>query len=411
MLFLTLLMACGLFDDLLSPKSMTDRSSPYFDRDCGEFNWAVENKTDLLADCRCLNNQVGISGIDECKRPYFTYEELGKNIGEGPSFAGLYNTAFGGGFLEDEEDGSGTLYVAVLWNYREDMQGAILAVDIQTGERRIVSGSGETYVGDGPPFGHLLDARRGPDGNIYAFGDQYNPGVVDIFRVDPETGDREIVWGGRQPGFPQCEFGDDGPMQYTDSGFAIGPEGQFYIGVSNPTQGVGIVEIAPDGSSCDVLTFTGGSEAARGRGFDMRGFVMGYTLHDDKLWAFTTGEKTFFAVDLDSGDRSNAIEIDPFTIGERWAAWDEARGGFWTSGMMNGTWAAFVRPDTGEYVDIYTAGAVDWMPVAALGPVNINSLNFGGMWLKKNGNLLFAHDSYAIVELEVKSGNSIVLSL
>jgi hypothetical protein len=405
MLALAALFAC----DFLDPHSMTDASSPYYDRDCAEFDWALANKTDLLADCRCLDNQVAISGIDECKRPYFTFDTLGRNIGEGPSFAGLYNSAFGGGFLEDAEDGSGTLYLAVAWNYREDMQGAILAVDIQTGARRIVSGSGEEAVGDGPAFGHLLDARRGPDGFIYAFSDSYNPGVMDIFKVDPETGDREIVWGGRQSGYPQCELPGDGPLQYTDSGFAVGPEGQFYIGVSNPTQGVGIVEVAADGSSCDVLTFTGDAAIARGDGFDMRGFVMGYTIHDNKLWAFTTGEKTFFAVDLETGDRTNAIAIDPFTIGERWAAWDETRGGFWTSGMMNATWAGFVELD-GDYVDVYTPGAVEWMPVAALGPFAINSLNFGGMWLKKDGNLLFAHDAFAVVELEVKSGNSIVVS-
>jgi hypothetical protein len=390
------------------PTSMLDKTSPYYNRPCTT-DWAVKYKTALKADCRCLNNQVAISGIDECKRPYFVFETLRKNIAEGPSFAGLYNAEFGGGFLEDHEDGSGTLYVAAKWNYREDMQGAILAVDLKTGQRRIISGVGEEVRGEGPAFGHLTDVRRGPDGAMYAFSDRYNPGEMAIYRIDEATGDRSIIWEGRNGDYPQCEIGEDDVVQYTDSGFAIGPQGQFYIGVSNPTQGSGIVEVAADGSSCKILTFSGDASVARGEGFQMRGFVMGYTVHDGKLWAFTSGEKTFFSVDLATGDRGDAVEIDPWTLGERWAAWDDSRQLFWTSGMMNGTWAAAYDPADKSFLTVYQGG-VDWMPKGVEGPFKINSLNFGGVWVKKNGNLLFAHDSYAIVEVEVFSGNSIVLS-
>lgn len=53
-----------------------------------------------------------------------------------------------------------------------------------------------------------------------------------------------------------------------------------------------------------------------------------------------------------------------------------------------------------------------WYPLCpGTGPITINSLNYGGMWLLPNGNLLFAHDSVSIVEFEPSTGNSMIRSL
>jgi hypothetical protein len=66
--------------------------------------------------------------------------------------------------------------------------GAIVAVDLLTNDKELISRAGER--GDGPPFDTLVSLSLTADGTaVYAAGQN----TSEIFRVDLETGNRELV--------------------------------------------------------------------------------------------------------------------------------------------------------------------------------------------------------------------------
>jgi hypothetical protein len=391
--------------------TITDRDSPYYDRPCPLEQYRTY-KSDLIADCRCGINQVPSAGIPVCRRPYEAKLD-GVRIGAGPSLVDLFNLEYNGGFLEEDEGPEGTLYVATSFGGSLDRDGHILKIDVATG---IETFSNDVpfeewgYVGEGPRFGSVLDIARAPDGSIIAFN--RDPQFSRVLRVDPFTGDREVLWDqlGRD-GAPttQCfhpTVGD--PLQITDTGFAVDEVGRVYLGVANPVTGRGIVRFSPSFDSCEVVTLPG----VRGDGIPLSGFINGFSWHEGYLIAAETMSKQWFAVDIETGDRLLIVQGQGVAPAERWARWDADRQVWWLVGYQNAVTVDIFEPDTGNYASIFGGGGTfDWMPLGAGGPVIINSLNYAPFWIRSNGNLLIAQDGMSIVEFEPHSGNSVVISL
>lgn len=86
-----------------------------------------------------------------------------------------------------------------------------MEINLDDGKRSVLSGQymdkGELKtVGEGPLFCHLLDIRKGPDGMLYGYSDPPMPSSHEIIRVDPKTGNRELVWKVRSPSLSSSAF-------------------------------------------------------------------------------------------------------------------------------------------------------------------------------------------------------------
>lgn len=394
--------------------SVKDASSPLYSRSC-TLTQHLSNPTSLPGDCRCLDNRAQTNGIDACKRPYDAAKS-GTKLGDGPSFGLLPNAHISGGFIDSA---SNTLIASVYWDGSSAPKGLVVSYDLSTWGRRFVSGEWKNELpqqaGSGPAFTHLKDIRPGADGKWYALS--YKPQKPQIFRVDPTTGARSVIWTGGEAGFGQCASGDPKAqgksVQYTADGFAVDADGSFLLGYANPQRdGRGIVRISANGASCSYVTASGkrADGMTRGVGDEMRGFVQGFALHDGAIWAFTTGEKRLWAVDPATGDRRVKSTT---AVGERWAVWDAKRAVLWTAGLQNSVTVGAFDPATGRAVNVFKdAGKVPWLPLAAEGPIRINSLNYGPMFVNPaTGTLLLGHDSIGLLEFEPETGNSFVRSL
>ncbi|MEC9442929.1 MAG: hypothetical protein VYE40_17685 [Myxococcota bacterium] len=400
-----------------------------------------EYKTSLEADCRCGTNEVPLHGVDMCsfistgvsEREAIVGERLEgearNRFGSGPSMAGVFNTQYNGGFIDQE---ARKLIVANSWNGSDDTKGVIFSIDLDNGDREVISGqyptdAGVQEVGDGPSFTYAIDVKPGPDGAYYVFTDSQQTADATIYRVDPATGNRTIIWDApdstttweeaRDSPFGQCIDGyGTGVVQYSQLGFAIDEQGRYYIGYANVQRdGRGIVRISADGSECEYITATGNRQdgMTKGSGGDLGGFVQGFTFHDGKLWAFTTQPKKLWSIDVETGNRTEEMEaLSAGALGERWIIWDEGRQIMWTVGLL-GT-ITIVGVDLEEkkaYHAKTDCGQVDWLPMCLGGPGSIINQNLGGAWLDEStGNLFFVQKGDGIIEYEVDTGNSVIRS-
>ncbi len=119
-------------------------------------------------------------------------------VGSGPTFYQGGSEQFRGGFVTP--DGR-TLYLALETLRNTDPFGVVMAVDLTTGDRRVVSGYLNTIerVGKGLKvqgdrdtldlytLGNIFDVQPLPDGSLVA-----NTGQ--LIRIDPLSGDRTLLW-------------------------------------------------------------------------------------------------------------------------------------------------------------------------------------------------------------------------
>lgn len=89
-----------------------------------------------------------------------------------------------------------------------DNQGAVIRVDLATGNRTMVSGydgqdrrgKGQAYTSDRGEAGEAWDlggvraVRPGPGGSILALVDKGLQQRSEVFQIDPKTGDRKLLW-------------------------------------------------------------------------------------------------------------------------------------------------------------------------------------------------------------------------
>jgi len=433
-------------DDELSEvscaSSVLDPNARFYNQSC-QLLQHLRYKTRLEGDCRCGPNQTPRDGVDFCTvlstgvsqyrgAPEDKLEGDARNtFGSGPSMIGVFNVQYSGGFIAEDEDNK--LIVATLWDAAAQPKGLIMRIDLETGDREVVSGmyptdTGLEVVGEGPDFHHVIDVRLGPDGKYYALSDAQQPGSAAIFRVDPETGKRDIVWSAAPPGstyeealdlgFGHCIGGDgSSTVQYGQNAFLVDDDGSFYLGYANVQRdGRGIVKISPSGDTCEFLTATGVREDGfgRGNGDEMRGMVQGFTKHEGKLWAFTTQPKVLWSIDMETGDRTVEFSSSVAGIlGERWAFYDEKREVMWATGLMNSVTITALDLKTDKVIDIFSSCTddIDWLPLCVTGPAKVISQNYGGAWVHPvTGNLFYVQAADSIVEVELDTGNSVIRS-
>ncbi|MBZ9751599.1 hypothetical protein K7W42_12055 [Deinococcus sp. HMF7604] len=119
-------------------------------------------------------------------------------VGSGSSFYQGGSEQLRGGFVTP--DGQ-TLYVALETLRNTDPFGVVMAIDLNTGNRRVVSGylntvekvgrgvqvQGDRDLLDLYTLGSVTDVQRLPDGSLVAYAGQ-------LIRIDPTTGDRTLLW-------------------------------------------------------------------------------------------------------------------------------------------------------------------------------------------------------------------------
>jgi len=405
--------------------SLQDENSEFATRSC-KLKQYIKHKTALPADCRCGSNRSNSSGLNVCQRPTEVARNMGVNIGKGPSFANYYNSRLTGGFIDYKNN---ELIASVQWGSGKESRGLIVAYDMSDWSRRFVSGDaqdeyGHHVIAKGPSFFKLKDVQAGKDGYWYGFShEQVKGGGLRILQIDPKTGERKLIWAGRDNSYGQCPSGrkivrNDSQkyVQYTQEAFAVDPsDGSFLLTFSNNKMGgTGIARISSDGSTCNFVTLSGSRDdnLKVGRGFDLRGPMLGLYIHAGKIFTHSSGEKTFYEIDPNNGNRKALARKGPKPPAWRRVAWDEERKVFWVSGKMNSVSIAAFDPAKKKYLIAHKSCGKKfpwaWYPLCMGGPIRINSLNYGPMWLnKKTGNLLFGQDLIGIVEFEPSTGNSI----
>ncbi|PKN56529.1 MAG: hypothetical protein CVU56_15620 [Deltaproteobacteria bacterium HGW-Deltaproteobacteria-14] len=420
--------------------SVASASAPYYERSCGLVH-QIEHPTTLDGDCRCSNNRVPSAGIRECVSAQ--YLDPAVSFGAGPRVRPLAQPHINGGLFDAA---ARELIVGVDWSSSaHPSSGLVLAVNVDSGDRRVVSGGYEdaagafTEIGSGPSLRKVIDVRRGPDGKLYAVSVAGTSTTLEIVRVDPTTGARTVAWRAQDAAFGQCPSGDPARLgvQVNDRGFAVDDQGRFYLGFTNTSaygEGVGVVRVAADGASCAFVTRSGsqplntyaGVDVGAGYAFD-RGRYQGFALKDGALWAIQSAYLSLVEVDLATGDRTQVSSASTSTgvigggptnasgIGQRWVVWDEARGLWWASGANNRRVLTAIDPATGDRTEAYCLASNPdrpWRELCLGGALIAGYQNEGGMWLDPaSGDLLIAHENFSIVRVDVVHGNSMRISL
>jgi hypothetical protein len=456
--------------------TVADVNSPYYNETCDpsfsfhQYAWSgtapnetYEYQTFLTADCRCGGNRQppGIGGLFICQRP--SEVPLGVSFGTGPSVRVLPNSSIIGGTLDSE---SRMLYVGVEWqdSFYED-QGAILAVDADTGDRTILSGQwmdpsdgyatygesdptdktfwSETIAGAPAyknPLGRVYDIELGSDGYLYAMTADKDL-QTHIVRVDIATGNRKVMWTEKrtldpnnqnEPAHIQCDNGAVGIGARTwvqlnqEAGFELDANDNYLLPViqNGTVQDItpnGIIRVAKDGSACTWVTRFGMG--------DQNGFA-GQTLGTGPLAQFSFDslymhQGQLYAVPFDL----SVYKIDPTTgkrsivasdvlgtgalVGMDWMDWDTTRQLMWTGGTGGGTTLVSWNMTSGVrfgHMGLKLAKATDFQ--TASGPLDTCCGNHRPGWVDPlNGNLIMVHNSYGILRFEPESGNSVILSL
>lgn len=142
------------------------------------------------------------AGNVRCKSSSSNEGKIGKGL---PFNLGGY-VVIGSGFVDAA---SNTAYVPVEFGSQQDNQGAVFAVDLKTGDRKIISGyDGEEWHGKGQEYvdssgrkqtaydlGRVEVVRPGPTpGTVLALVDKGLQQRTEIFNIDVKTGDRRLVW-------------------------------------------------------------------------------------------------------------------------------------------------------------------------------------------------------------------------
>lgn len=367
--------------------STTVEDSEFYPRNC-TIEQFEDNRTDLPVDCRCNEAQQG--GLPICWPPGVSYLE-GNEWGSGPRMADVNRLSreSGGGFV----DPATREYVMTLnWSDATYTQsaGAIWGINVDTGERRVISGINDTpegyvTVGGGydsnatvggvvrhaAPFPYIFDVKVGADGFWYAYGADGGDNT-EIIRVDPATGDRTLVWHraieGAHEEFGQCRRFLADPdnltsIQYNHRSFTMDPAGNFYLSFRDAVFGDGIVRIDADGLTCTPIMRMHGADGApdigggasfqsqniRGIGWVQRPgvdpVIVMFTVLGTRLYSVdpTTGLRTLVSAVGDGDELGSGMGA----IGNDWFIWDDATNLLWTSGGNSALFVA-VNLDTGD---------------------------------------------------------------
>lgn len=406
LLTLPLLTGCSLMDQTVCPGEPRDLHEG-------------RGPSELEYDCRCT---FAVNDEPMCQPNADRAKELTGPLGEGFDLTtqGSYvQQRFGEVWPE-----YGEIILAVSTYTKEP--GLLLALDYTTGDRRVLSGTylddsvGQVTVGEGQMWGEPNYALRGPDDQIYVYAVSHAH-QGQIWRVDPETGDREVVWLHATDGFGQCMNGvpdDDDPnttppkelqLQLEGEGFAVSDQGSFYLTTirnGSPEPGSGVIEVSADGSSCRVVSM-GEGEAGNayadgvGGGYPMGPDVREVAVLDGRL--FIHASHSILEVDPETGDR---VRLGAAPEGQM--QWHDALGMILITGIKDpqDKNIHLFDTETGELWSQVCQNIDEGHPIGAECFTDVVAFGEEQAWVRPDGKLIIAtnYDYFVIAEME--TGNA-----
>jgi len=210
----------------------------------------------------------------------------------------------------------------------------------------------------------------------------------------------------------------------------------FYLafrGAGSYSEGVGVVRISTNGTTCSVVTRSGAgalnafanSNVGTGVNVD-RGYYGGFSLQNGQLFVLNDALLALFRVDLATGQRTRvssastangvlgAGPVNLGGIGQRWLAWDATRNVLWASGVLSYRALTAVNTTTGDRVEAFcrtTTPAAPWRNVCLGGVLEGGYQNFGGFWVDPaNGDPIVVHENHSLVRIDLRNGNSMRFS-
>lgn len=228
-------------------------------------------------------------------------------VGEGPAFPDVFDSPEVDGVWVDAA--SRTLYVAATTRLgAAESVAAVMTVDIDTGDRALLSGTiddprtGRVEAGSGPEMGPLMDVAGHPDGGLVVHGER------GFFRVMPD-GTRTLI----QDAY--CSHGgfDWNYLNRVSSpAIAVGPDGTIYAALGRPRpldDGTEPPEAnepnavaAVDSSGCRVISVASNHDFWRLGEGPVAGEFAGVVLDGDHLY-LSAAFGDYFRVDLATGQR------------------------------------------------------------------------------------------------------------
>ena len=441
--------------------SLTNRDSPMYHRGCS-FPDYLRYKTDLDVDCRCRRHAPTIDDVNvyssggnmACANQSDSWAR-GWTMGDGPHFRHMLFSQNGGGVYSATH---GELFATKHFtDPNHEGAGMVVGYDIRTGARRIVSGrfpedgGGYTMYGSGfesvravgvlrheaTTLPGAWDLEMGSDGKLYVWGSR--TGNKEITRVDPDTGERTLVW--RQalefdapnvaPEHGQCWTtrpkntfsGGFIPVELEDHAFAMGPDGSFYLGFRNESaEGNGIVRISADGTTCSVVSRWNGTMGEVGGGASPQySNLEGFLVRGGKLYATLQIGKRLLVVDVGTGNRSliaNPAGSVESTTGQSTMFWDETRDLLITAGGIQSYLAVAVDVQTGLRQALFLAApgmpiesAPPWEAGARGAIDNGNYMGYGALAFDPDDNdHFYMVIKWGLIKYEMSTGNSYVMS-
>lgn len=420
----------------------THSDAKYYSMAC-DTEMYMHAQTTLEMDCRCNRSNAK---MQEC-RPGADAWGQGLRLGEGPNMHGINLAKWGGGFVHE-----GELFAAVHYTGGSGgvKPGAIYAINLKTGDRRVISGSyldpktGRVDVGsgfsvDGEALPFLVDIELGKDGKIYAFGSDTLDNVM-ITRVDLKTGARELVWRRQSDAFAgEADFpygqcwsgrvnnayaGGYAPVQHAERAFALGNDGSFYVGWKN--DGVGVVNISADGKTCTVVSRWASNNKTKplddvGGGLTPQyGTISGMLHHKGKIYVET--KDMLVAIDDKTGDRAAFAAVSGIGgVGETNFWVDEKRQLFFACGTVAARKCSVHTLADGNVAQgLFQIGM--GQPViqgkypalqGAKGALDNNNHNgFGAVGMDPDdGNILYFVVLSGVIKYEIDTGNSHFISM
>jgi hypothetical protein len=334
--------------------------------------------------------------------------------------------------------------------------GAVIAIDPNLRHRRVISGHyvdpvlGNQVVGTGPVLAYPFEVQQGPDGNYYVATYNYvriNNSLfptVDIVKVDPSTGDRTMVWRSNHLGYNfdnqdnpygHCAHGRAERTGYASvavgrKSFGIDDQGNFYLsyahnGNDSYSNGIGIIKVSPDGSSCDFVTRTKtGANNLIYQGVNIgtgpepqAGPYKGMLVRNGKLYVSTALDDDLYEVDIATGNRVALHTEDQDNVSGSSGThvlWDYHRDLIWQMGLSSAI--LFYDPSNGDVTpfgcnDLYR----DYKGIncrRATGALHANGmpLERGGWFHPTDPNIFFQVSDLSITRVDLRSTNSDIFS-
>ncbi len=350
-------------------------------------------------DCSTVANQT----TPHCARPDTV---LAGSLGTGPAIVASGLGDLNGGFIEGSR-----LVAAVAYSTSSTMAatGSVVAVDLATGDRTVISGTykdaatGRQSVGSGPDWGSVNDVQPGPDG-------WYAITALGVYRVDPATGARTLVIDSANTA-TRCTVGTTKVIPRKDT-LAIGPDKSVYLALSNSPAGTGVGLVAVKAGVCRIVSLGGGpSGSSVGSGATMtNGYFRSVRFQGSKIWALEFVSKSLMTVDPASGSRVRVSATGTMPVGSG------------TIDVGSG-WLGFAAGGAPVYTTLYdvanrllTLGAIDptngarTQVVLKSGPANKGGETYPPLWIHPTKPWLLVGIDNAIVQVDIATGASYTLS-